>query len=200
MEALLKIRTKDGSEVSKSNFNDVLSKKKKQPKAPKVVKAPKAPKGVSGTKKNGDFAKFTPIKTPVAPSPVPWEDENADELASVIDLEDDGKFETENDIYLKQDQEWHELMKDAEINDDAGSEVPDDAGSEVPDDAGSEVPDDDTSSEANFDDDTSDVSNIDSELEECDVFYNYTTKESKAAPKAARIYSGIPIDFDDSDW
>ena len=193
MEALLKIRTKDGSEVSKSNFNDVLSKKKKQPKAAKAPKAPKVPKGVSVAKKNGDFAKFTPIKTPAAPAPpVPWEDENADELASVIDLEDDGKFETENDIYLKQDQEWHELMKDAEINDDAGSEVPDDAGSEVPDD--------DTSSEANFDDDSSDVSNIDSELEEGDVFYNYTIKEPKAAPKAAKVYSGIPIDFDDSDW
>ena len=192
MEALLKIRTKDGSEVSKSNFNDVLSKKKKQPKAakaPKAPKAPKIPKGVSVAKKDGDFAKFTPIKTPTAPAPpTPWEDENADELASVIDLEDDGKFETENDIYLKQDQEWHELMKDAEINDDAGSEVPDDAGSEVPDD--------DTSSEANFDDDSSDVSNIDSELEEGDVFYNYTIKEPKAAPKAAKVYSGIPIDFD----
>ena len=187
MEALLKIRTKDGSEVSKSNFNDVLSNKKKQ------TKAPKAPKGVSVAKKNGDFAKFTPIKTPTAPAPpAPWEDENTDELVSVVDLDDDGKFETENDIYLKQDQEWHELMKDAEINDDAGSEVPDDAGSEVPDD--------DTSSEANFDDDVSDVSNIDSELEEGDVFYNYTIKEPKAAPKAAKIYSGIPIDFDDSDW
>jgi len=197
MEALLKIRTKDGSEVSKSNFNDVLSKKKKQPKAakaPKAPKAPKVPKGVSVAKKNGEFAKFTPIKTPNAPAPpAPWEDENADELASVIDLEDDGKFETENDIYLKQDQEWHELMKDAEKNDD-------DAGSEVPDDAGSEVPDDDTSSEANFDDYSSDVSNIDSELEEGDVFYNYTIKEPKAAPKAAKVYSGIPIDFDDSDW
>lgn len=190
MEALLKIRTKDGSEVSKSNFNDVLSNKKKQTKAPK---APKAPKGVSVAKKNGDFAKFTPIKTPIAPAPpAPWEDENTDELASVVDLDDDGKFETENDIYLKQDQEWHELMKDAEINDDAGSEVPDDTGSEVPDD--------DTSSEANFDDDSSDVSNIDSELEEGDVFYNYTIKEPKAAPKATKIYSGIPIDFDDSDW
>lgn len=196
MEALLKIRTKDGSEVSKGNFNDVFSKKKKQPKAAKAEKAPKAPKvpkGVSVAKKNGDFAKFTPIKTPTASAPpVPWEDENTDELASVVDLEDDGKFETENDIYLKQDQEWHELMKDAEINDDAGSEVPDDAGSEVPDD--------DTSSEANFDDDVSDVSNIDSDLEEGDVFYNYTKKEPKAAPKAAKIYSGIPIDFDDSDW
>lgn len=191
MEALLKIRTKDGSEVSKSNFNDVLSKKKTQTKAPK---APKVPKGVSATKKNGEFAKFTPIKTAAAPAPpVPWEDENMDELASVVNLDDDdGKFETENDIFIKQDQEWHELMKDAEINDDAGSEVPDDAGSEVPDD--------DTSSEANFDDDSSDVSNIDSELEEGDVFYNYTIKESKAAPKTARIYSGIPIDFDDSDW
>jgi len=187
MEALLKIRTKDGSEVSKSNFNDVLSKKKKQPKAPKVAKAPKAPKGVSGTKKNGEFAKFTPIKTPSAPAPlVPWEDENTDELASVVDLEDDGKFETENDIYLRQDQEWNELMKDAEINADAGSEVPDDAGSEVPGD--------DTSSEANFYDGSSDVSNIDSELEleECDVFYNYTKKETKAP----RIYSGIQLDFD----
>jgi len=191
MEALLKIRTKDGSEVSKSNFNDVLSKKKKQPKAPK---APKAPKGVSAAKKNGDFAKFTPIKTPAVPAaPVPWEDENTDELASVIDLEDDGKFETENDVYLKQDQEWHELMKDADV-------IHDDAGSEVPDDAGSEVPDDDTSSEANFDDDSSDVTNIDSELEDTDVFYNYTIKESRATTKTARVYSGIPIDFDDSDW
>jgi hypothetical protein len=203
MEALLKIRTKDGSDVSKSNFNDVLSNTKKQtkaqkapkaPKAQKAQKAPKAPKGVSVAKKNGDFAKFTPIKTPTAPAPpAPWEDENTDELASVVDLDDDGKFETENDIYLKQDQEWHELMKDADV-------INDDAGSEVPDDAGSEVQDDDTSSEANFDDDSSDVSNIDSELEEGDVFYNYTIKEPKAAPKATKIYSGIPIDFDDSDW
>jgi len=44
------------------------------------------------------------------------------------------------------------------------------------------------------------VSNIDSELEDGDVFYNYTNKDTKANLKTARVYSGIPIDFDDSDW
>ena len=65
MEALLRIRTKDGSEVL-NQFDAVFSNKKKQPKVkePKV-KEPKvkAPKGVSVTKKNGEFSKFTPIKT-----------------------------------------------------------------------------------------------------------------------------------------
>ena len=92
MEALLRIRTKDGSEVL-NQFDAVFSNKKKQPKVkePKV----KVPKGVSVTKKNGEFSKFTPIKTPTAPvAPVPWEDENMDELASVIHLENSGKFET----------------------------------------------------------------------------------------------------------
>jgi len=187
MDALLRIRTKDGREVWKSKIDDVVSKKKKQPKPPK------APKGVSVTKKNGDFAKFTPIKTPNTPAPpVPWDDEDVDELASAVDLGDDGKFETEDDVFTKQDKEWHELMKEADTinNDDASSEVPDD-------DASSEVPDDDTFSEASLDDDRSDVSTIDSELEDGDVFYNYTVKESKATPKAAKLYSGIPIDFDD---
>lgn len=182
MDALLRIRTKDGNEVLKSKIDDVVSKKKKQPKPPK------APKGVSVTKKNGDFAKFTPIKTPNTPAPpVPWDDEDVDELASAVDLGDDGKFETEDDIFTKQDKEWHELMKEADtINND---------------DASSEVPDDDTFSDASLDDDRSDVSTIDSELEDGDVFYNYTVKEAKVTPKATKIYSGIPIDFDDdSDW
>ena len=182
MDALLRIRTKDGSAVLKSKIDDVVSKKKKQPKSPK------APKGVSVTKKNGDFAKFTPIKTPTTPAPpVPWDDEDVDELASAVDLGDDGKFETEDDVFTKQDKEWHELMKEADaINND---------------DASSEVPDDDTFSEASLDDDRSDddrsdVSIIDSELEDGDVFYNYTVKEAKVTPKAAKLYSGIPIDFD----
>lgn len=181
MDALLRIRTKDGSEVPKSNIGDIVSKKK-QSKTSKP-KAPKAPKGVSVTKKNGDFAKFTPIKTPNIPAPpVPWDDEDVDELASAVDLGDDGKFETEDDVFTKQDKEWHELMKEADtINND---------------DASSEVPDDDTFSEASLDDDRSDVSTIDSELEDGDVFYNYTVKEMKVTPKAAKLYSGIPIDFD----
>jgi len=231
MEALLRIRTKDGSEVL-NQFDAVFSNKKKQPKVkqpkvkepkvkePKVkepkVKEPKVkvPKGVSVTKKNGEFSKFTPIKTPTAPPPpVPWEDENMDELASVIHLENSGKFETENDIYLKQDLEWGKLMKDIDVinddDDDASSEVLDDTPSEVPeDDASSDVPEDDmlselleddTSSDINIDDYSSDVS-IDSELEECNMFYNYTTKESKEVPKTKKIYSGVPIDFDDDDW
>ena len=120
------------------------------------------------------------------PPPVPWDDEDVDELASAVDLGDDGKFETEDDIFTKQDKEWHELMKEADaINND---------------DASSEVPDDDTFSEASLDDDRSDVSTIDSELEDGDVFYNYTVKEAKVTPKAAKLYSGIPIDFDDSEW
>ena len=220
MEALLRIRTKDGSEVL-NQFDAVFSNKKKQPKVkePKVkepkVKEPKVkvPKGVSVTKKNGEFSKFTPIKTPTAPAaPVPWEDENMDELASVIHLENSGKFETENDIYLKQDLEWSKLMKDNDVindDDDASSDVHDDTSSEVPeDDASSDVPEDDmlselleddTSSDINIDDYGSDVS-IDSELEECNMFYNYTTKESKEVPKTKKIYSGVPIDFDDDDW
>jgi hypothetical protein len=214
MEALLRIRTKDGSEVL-NQFDAVFSNKKKQPKVkqPKV-KEPKVkvPKGVSVTKKNGEFSKFTPIKTPTAPvAPVPWEDENMDELASVIHLENSGKFETENDIYLKQDLEWSKLMKDNDVindDDDASSEVLDDTSSEVLDDASSDVPEDDmlselleddTSSDINIDDYSSDVS-IDSELEECNMFYNYTTKESKEVPKTKKIYSGVPIDFDDDDW
>lgn len=173
MDALLRIRTKDGSEVSKSKFDDVVSKKKKQPKPPK---------GVSGINKNGEFAKFTPIKTPNTPTtPAPWDDEDTDELTSAINLEDDGKFETENDIFIKQDQEWHELMKEADT---------------IHDDSSSEVPDDDSFSEEIFDGDRSDtdgsdVSIIDSEPED-EIFYN-----SKATPKAAKVYSGIPIDFDD---
>jgi hypothetical protein len=236
MEALLRIRTKDGSEVL-NQFDAVFSNKKKQPKVkqpkvkqpkvkqpkvkqPKVkepkVKEPKVkvPKGVSVTKKNGEFSKFTPIKTPTAPAPpVPWEDENMDELASDIHLENSGKFETENDIYLKQDLEWSKLMKDIDVinddDDDASSEVLDDTSSEVPeDDASSDVPEDDmlselleddTSSDINIDDYSSDVS-IDSELEECNMFYNYTTKGSKEVSKTKKIYSGVPIDFDDDDW
>lgn len=173
MDALLRIRTKDGSEILKSKI-DVGSKKKKQPKAPK---------GVSVGKKDGEFAKFTPVKTPHAPAPpVPWDDEDVGELASAVDLGDGGKFETEDDIFTKQDQEWYELMKEADMMNN--------------DDASSEAPDDDTFSEASLDDDRSDVSTIDSELEDGDVFYNYTVKEAKVTPKAAKLYSGIPIDFD----
>jgi hypothetical protein len=180
MDALLRIRTKDGSEVLKNKLDAVTSKKTKTPKVPK---APKVPKGVSSTKKNGEFAKFTPIQTPNAPvTPAPWDDEDPDELVSAVDLDDDGKFETENDIFIKQDQEWHELMKEA----DAANN----------DDASSEVPEDDTSSEANFDDDRSDVSNIDSDLDEGDAFYNYVVKEPRANIKVTKTYSGIPIDFD----
>lgn len=194
MEALLRIRTKDGSEVLKNKVEVVVSNKTKPPKSPKPPKvpkppkAPKAPRGVSATSKNGDFAKFTPMKTPNAPAPpVPWDDEDVDELASAVDLGDDGKFETEDDIYTKQDKEWHELMKEGDtVNND--------------DDASSEVPDDDTSSEANFDDDSSDISNIDSELEDGDVFYSCTFKDTKVTTKTTKVYSGIPIDFDDSDW
>ena len=180
MDALLRIMTKDGSEVLKDKIDDVVSKKKKQPKAPK---ASKAPKGVSVTRKNGDFAKFTPLKTTIDQKPPDaWDDENTDELASAVDLGDDGKFETEDDIFTKQDKEWHELMKEADtINND---------------DASSEAPDDDTVSEASLDDDRSDVSTIDSEFEDGDVFYNYTVTEAKVKPKAAKLYSGIPIDFD----
>jgi hypothetical protein len=32
------------------------------------------------------------------------------------------------------------------------------------------------------------------------MFYNYTTKESKEVPKTKKIYSGVPIDFDDDGW
>ena len=208
MDALLRIRTRDGGEVLNNKVDAIVSNGKKQskgakaPKAQKSVKVPKAPKsvkvpkGVSSTNKNGEFAKFTPIKAPKTPVPVPWEDEDADDLESAIVLEDGGKFETENDIFTKQDKEWHELMKEADIenNDDSSSEVPDD------DNSLSEVPDDDNYSETAFEDDGSEVSNIDSEQEDSDVFYNYTPKESKVTPKATRVYSGIPIDFDDSDW
>lgn len=185
MDALLRIRTKDGSEVLKKEI-EVVSKKKTKTKVPK---------GVSSTKKNGEFAKFTPLKTPNITSPDAWDDENTDDLASAVNLDDDGKFETENDIYIKQDQEWHELMKEVDKinNDDASSEVPDD-------DTFSEKNfDDDVSDASNIDDDSSDVSNIDSELEDGDVFYVYAAKETKASVKPAKIYSGIPIDFDDSD-
>ena len=189
MEALLRIRTKDGSEVLKNKVEVVVSKKTKVPKLPKPPKVPKAPKGVYSASKNGEFAKFTPIKTPNAPAPpVPWEDEDVDELESAVNLGDDGKFETEDDVFTKQDREWDELMKEAEadtINND---------------DASSEVPEDDTSSEANFDDDSSDISNIDSELEDGDAFYSCTFKDTKVATKTIKVYSGIPIDFDDSDW
>ncbi len=188
MEALLRIRTKDGSEVLKNKVEAAVSKKTKAPKPPKAPKAPKAPRGVSSASKNGEFAKFTPMKTPNAPAPpVPWDDEDVDELTSAVDLGDDGKFETEDDIFTKQDKEWHELMKEADTVDNDG-------------DASSEVPDDDTSSEANFDDDSSDVSNIDSDLEDGDVFYISAIKEPKINLKPTRVYSGIPIDFDDSDW
>jgi hypothetical protein len=185
MDALLRIRTKDGNEVLKNKVEAVVTNKKKTSKAPK---APKAPRGVSATSKNEEFAKFTPMKTLNIPAPpVPWDDEDTDELASAVDLGDDGKFETEDDIFTKQDKEWHELMKEADtMNND--------------DDASSEVPDDDTSSEANFDDDRSDVSNIDSELEDGDVFYSCIVKEPKVNSRTTRVYSGIPIDFDDSDW
>ena len=184
MDALLRIRTKDGSEVSKTT--EIVSKKKKQSQAQKV---PKAPKGVSSTSKNGEFAKFTPIKTPNTPAPpIPWDDEDTDELASAVDLGDDGKFETEDDIFTKQDKEWHELMKEADVETDMNN-----------DDASSEVPVDETSSEANSDDDNSDVSNIDSDIEEGDVFCSYKHyKDTKT--KVAKIYSGVSIDFDDSDW
>ena len=69
------------------------------------------------------------------------------------------------------------------------------------DDASSEVPDDETPSEISFDEDgSSDVSNIDSDLEDGEVFCNYGIyKETKVTHKAPKIYSGIPIDFDD-DW
>jgi len=203
MDALLRIRTRDGGEVLNNKVDAIVSNGKKQPKGAKVPKVPKAPKsvkvpkGVSSTNKNGEFAKFTPIKAPKTPAPpVPWEDEDADDLESAIVLEDDGKFETENDIFTKQDKEWHELMKEADIvnNDDSSSEVPDD------DNSVSEVPDDDNYSETAFEDDGSEVSNIDSEQEDSDVFYSYAPKESKVTPKATRVYSGIPIDFDDSDW
>ena len=200
MDALLKIRTRDGVEVLNNKVDAIVSNGKKQPKGAKVPKAPKSvkvPKGVSSTNQNGEFAKFTPIKAPKTPAPpVPWEDEDADDLESAIVLEDDGKFETENDIFTKQDKEWHELMKEADVvnNDDSSSEVPDD------DNSLSEVPDDDNYSETAFEDDGSEVSNIDSEQEDSDVFCNYTPKESKVTPKATRVYSGIPIDFDDSDW
>jgi hypothetical protein len=206
MDALLRIRTRDVGEVLNNKVDAIVSNGKKQPKgakvpkvpkAPKVPKVPKVPKGVSSTNKNGEFAKFTPIKAPKNPAPpVPWEDEDADDLESAIVLEDDGKFETENDIFTKQDKEWHELMKEADIvnNDDSSSEVPDD------DNSVSEVPDDDNYSETAFEDDGSEMSNIDSEQEDSDVFYSYAPKESKVTPKATRVYSGIPIDFDDSDW
>lgn len=190
MEALLKIRTKDGNEVSKSNFNDVLSKKKKQPKPPK------APNGVVAIKKNGDFAKFIPIPTSNTPAPpVPWDDENTEDLKSAVDFYDDGKFDTENDTFVKQDREWHELMKElgAVDNDDVSP-------SDNDDDAPSSCTSNDISSEANFDDDNSDVSNIGSDLEDGDIFYNYTIKETKVMTKSAEVYSGIRIDFDNSEW
>ena len=181
MDALLRIRTRDGSEVLKNEVDAVVSKKK-QTKVPKV---PKVPKGVSSTKTNGEFAKFTPMQTPDVPAPpAPWDDEDTGDLVSAVDLDDDGKFETENDIFIKQDQEWHELMKEADtLNND---------------DASSEMLDDDTHTEVSLDEDgSSDVSNIDSELEDGDVFCNYGNyKESKTAPKTMKIYSGIPIDFD----
>jgi hypothetical protein len=174
MDALLRIKTRDESEILKNKVGAVVSKKTK------------APKGVSSTEKNGEFSKFTPMQTPNAP-PIPWDDEDIDDLVSAVDLDDDGKFETENDIFIKQDQEWHELMKEADTinNDDTSSEGPE-----------GEI------FKANFDDDSScsgsDVSNIDSELEDGDVFYKYTVKEPKVNPKTKKIYSGIPIDFDDT--
>ena len=193
MDALLRIRTKDGSAVLKSKIDDVVSKKKKQPKSPK------APKGVSVTKKNGDFAKFTPIKTPNTPAPpVPWDDEDVDELASAVDLGDDGKFETEDDIFTKQDKEWHELMKEADTIHNFDTKDKDDSSSEVPDDTFSEASlDDDISDVSNIDDDISDVSDIDIETADEDVFYRHTTKEPRGTIKPQKIYSGIPIDFDD---
>ena len=74
MDALLRIRTRDGGEVLNNKVDAIVSNGKKQskgakaPKAQKSVKVPKAPKsvkvpkGVSSTNKNGEFAKFTPIK------------------------------------------------------------------------------------------------------------------------------------------
>lgn len=189
MDAILRIRTKDGGEILKKEI-EVVSKKK-----PKTKTKTKVPKGVSSTKKNGEFAKFTPLKTPSIAIPDAWDDENTDDLASAINLDDDGKFETENDIYIKQDQEWHELMKEVDKinNDDATSEVPDE------DTLSENNFDDDGSDVSNNDDDMSDASNIDSELEDGDIFYRYAAKEPKASTRPAKIYSGIPIDFDDSD-
>ena len=196
MDALLRIRTKDGSEVLKDKIDDVVSKKKKQPKAPK---ASKAPKGVSVTRKNGDFAKFTPLKTTIDQKPPDaWDDENTDELASAVDLGDDGKFETEDDIFTKQDKEWHELMKEADTIHNFDTKDKDDSSSEVPDDTFSEASlDDDISDVSNIDDDISDVSDIDIETADEDVFYRHTTKEPRGTIKPQKIYSGIPIDFDD---
>jgi len=208
MEALLRIRTKDGSEVVNDKLNAVISNKKPQlkpskalkssktSKSSKALKSSKAPKGVSDDN-NGDFAKFTPIKTPTTPiPPIPWEDESVIELASVVDLgDDDEKFETEDDIFTKQDREWHELMKESDTlnNDDASSDI-----DKNDDDTYSEVSKDDANSEMDCDDNSSDVSYIDSidnDIEDCNVFYN--VKESKADIKTRKIYSGIPIDFDD---
>lgn len=199
MDALLRIRTKDGSEVLKSKIDDVVSKKKKQLKSPKVPKVPKAPKGVSVTRKNGDFAKFTPLKTTINQNPLDaWDDENTDELTSAVDLSDDGKFETEDDVFTKQDKEWQELMKEADMMSNIDANDKDDASSEVPDDTPSEASfDDDISDVSNIDDDISDVTTIDSDLEDGDVFCRYTAKEPRGTIKSMKIYSGIPIDFDD---
>ena len=121
------------------------------------------------------------------------------ELASVVDLgDDDEKFETEDDIFTKQDREWHELMKESDTlnNDDASSDI-----DKKDDDTYSEVSKDDANSEMDCDDNSSDVSYIDSidsidnDIEDDNVFYN--VKGSKADIKTRKIYSGIPIDFDD---
>jgi hypothetical protein len=186
MEAFLKIRTKDGVEIDAKH---AMTPKKKKSVTKKVSKQ-KVPKGASAT--NEEYAKFIPIKSPdVSTIPTPWEDDaDDDELSAAVQLNDDDKFETENDIYLKQDLEWNELMKEADT-------VQDD------DDAASDIPDkDDTSSSSNVQDDeesdiNSDVTYTDSDIEDCDIFHGI--KETKSTSKPIKVYSGIPIDFDDSD-
>ena len=183
MEAFLKIRTKDGVEIDAKH---AMTPKKKKSVTKKVSKQ-KVPKGASAT--NEEYAKFIPIKSPdVSTIPTPWEDDaDEDELAAAVQLDDDDKFETENDIYLKQDLEWNELMKEADAvqDDDAISDIPD------KDDVSSDVQDDEES------DVNSDVSYTDSDIEDCDVFQ--VVKETKTTSKSMKVYSGIPIDFDDSD-
>ena len=188
MEALLQIRTKVGGEVLATKLDEF----KKGKEAPK---APKAPKGVSESKKDGEFSKFTPVKTPNAPpTPAPWDDEEEDEMVSSVNLEDDGKFETENDIYAKQDQEWQALMEETNALVDDSASV---------DDASSEMQDDDAASDINSEDYSSDLSMGDSDMDDCEVFFTYgkikETKSSKTLGKPPKIYSGVVIEFDDSE-
>lgn len=197
MEALLRIRTKDGNEILNNKIDVVQNKKTKAPKAKAKAKASKVPKGVSASTENGEFSKFKPIKTPNAPAPpLPWEDESMDDVGSVVNLDDDGKFETEDDLYTKQDREWNELMKEADVINDGA--LDDDACSDTHnDEASSEVSGDDTSSDINYDDNGDFDSTLDEE--EGEVFYS-TFRETKTLTKPAKVYSGISIDFDDSDW